>query len=386
MNDGPSGRPGDDSLPPPDGPEIGEGPLLALVQFPGVLRLHRPSGSSGGEPVPDLEGLHRLADRRPRTAREVGLLMATLARTVAEVHRAGVAHGSLTPGAVLVDDRGRPVLRDFGRARRITTPDEGRHDVTGLVDLTETLMAQLERAPDSEEARRRRRLRRSLRRSEPTSAIDLSDRLASTVRPFDADGQGTSGQETDGDHRPDPDDPVPVQPTSDRALRARVLTRVRATRPDRRIRLAAATGLLGVLMGAGWLLAGDQDRADPPPEAGRPAAGTSTATPDSLPVPPTGSPEVVHDGWTYRVGLPGDVAVLRSCEGQASVWLLRPSTGDLYRFDHLAEADPVSTAPLRHDPGATDLSVHRAGDCDHLRLGFPDGTHVELTDTVAAAD
>ena len=67
-----------------------------------------------------------------------------------------------------------------------------------------------------------------------------------------------------------------------------------------------------------------------------------------------------------------------TCDGQVSVWLLRPSTGGLYRFDELADAGPVSTAPLRYAPGATGLSVHRVLDCDHVHLELPGDTHVEV--------
>ena len=46
-------------------------------------------------------------------------MLAPIAAAVAELHRVGVAHGTVTARSVLFDERGAPVLASFGRARII---------------------------------------------------------------------------------------------------------------------------------------------------------------------------------------------------------------------------------------------------------------------------
>jgi len=49
-------------------------------------------------------------------------------------------------------------------------------------------------------------------------------------------------------------------------------------------------------------------------------------------------------GTSYRIGQPGDLAYFVPCLDNQRVVLLRPSTGDLFIFDHLAEAGAPRTA------------------------------------------
>jgi len=340
-----------------------EGPLLSAVQLPGVVRiLPRKGDRDAGAPAPDLEGLKPLTAMPPRSARDVCLLMALLSRTVAEVHRSGVVHRSLGPSAVLVDPHDRPVLRGFTHARHSTDPADQAIDVTALRSLATGLLTELGRAPDGDEVRGRRRVSRVIRKAGDGSALDLSEHLVRTLRALGHGGHAPG-------RRPEPG-PLHEGATgsgaaaADRVLRARV--RARSTGPDRRALVGLASGLAVVVVLAAAAL------------AGWPRSDSVADGPTVLPTTVVGSPEVIHHGSVYRVGRPGDVAVLRTCDGQASVWLLRPSTGGLYRFDELADAGPVSTAPLRYAPGATGLSVHRVLDCDHVHLELPGDTHVEV--------
>ena len=58
--------------------------------------------------------------------------MLTIAEAVDYAHRLGVRHLDLTPGNVLIDESGEPMVADFGRARRLdeALADEGE-DISG---------------------------------------------------------------------------------------------------------------------------------------------------------------------------------------------------------------------------------------------------------------
>ncbi|MEO9104802.1 MAG: protein kinase [Terrimesophilobacter sp.] len=60
--------------------------------------------------------LGRLLSRSQPTTAELVTILAPLARAVSELHRVGVAHGSIQPSSVLFDDSGAPVLASFGAA------------------------------------------------------------------------------------------------------------------------------------------------------------------------------------------------------------------------------------------------------------------------------
>jgi hypothetical protein len=89
-----------------------------------------------------------------------------------------------------------------------------------------------------------------------------------------------------------------------------------------------------------------------------PEAGT-TAGPDGEALPLATDPATIEiDGVAYTVGRPGDVALAApsSCD-DAEVVLLRPATGALYAFDHLATpGGPVTGELVGHAAGAVDLA------------------------------
>jgi hypothetical protein len=74
----------------------------------------------------------RLAREGPLPQREAARLVLRIAEGMEAAHRAGVVHRDLKPSNVLLDDRGDPVVTDFGLARRVG-PDDPRMTASGAV-------------------------------------------------------------------------------------------------------------------------------------------------------------------------------------------------------------------------------------------------------------
>jgi serine/threonine protein kinase len=110
-----------------------EAALLAELDHPGVVRAH---GLLEGEApalvldlVPGGDLAERLARRGRLTPTEVVDLGVTLARTLDDLHRAGVVHRDVKPSNVLLTAEGRPVLCDLG-----TAGDPGVAGTEGYLD------------------------------------------------------------------------------------------------------------------------------------------------------------------------------------------------------------------------------------------------------------
>ena len=151
---------------------------------------------------------------------------------------------------------------------------------------------------------------------------------------------------------------------SDRTIRARV--RSAPTGPSQ---LAAAgfmaTGLL-ILAAATIAFFLSRGTGEPPPEP--------------PPLVMEGGPVVTYMGTSYRIGRPGDVSVVRSCDGQATAWLLRPSTGAIYRFEAWATDEMVIADPIRIVIGGQSLRLAHSLGCTDVHVETTDGRSVPLTD------
>jgi len=109
-----------------------EAQAAARMQHPNIVAIHEVGASDElnyfsmqlvrGESLAALCGRERRLDPR-RAAR----LVRTIAEAVDYAHRLGVLHLDLKPGNVLIDERGEPLVADFGLARRLdeTLPGEG---------------------------------------------------------------------------------------------------------------------------------------------------------------------------------------------------------------------------------------------------------------------
>jgi|TARA_B100001105_G_scaffold43980_1_gene32277 hypothetical protein len=93
-----------------------------------------------------------------------------------------------------------------------------------------------------------------------------------------------------------------------------------------------------------------------------------------------GGPVVAYMGTSYQIGRPGDVAVVRSCDGRATAWLLRPSTGAVYRFETWATDQMVITEPIRIVAGGESLRLAHSLGCTDVHVDTADGRVVPLTE------
>ncbi|MFO0635935.1 MAG: serine/threonine-protein kinase [Nannocystaceae bacterium] len=126
-----------------------EAQAMARVSHPNVVAVYD-VGEQDGELFLAMElvrgrTLRAWLDQRPRTWREVASVFAGAARGLAAAHAAGLVHRDFKPENVLVDERGRVCVVDFGLVARGTTRNEPLlegaavpQDVTSSIPLAGT--------------------------------------------------------------------------------------------------------------------------------------------------------------------------------------------------------------------------------------------------------
>ena len=407
--------------------EVGdfEAGILSAIQMPGVVPLSesgRPGPGTGAATSSD--GLVPLPDRPPLDSHAVCVLGASLSRTVAEVHRAGIVHGAISLPVLLVDELGRPVLAGFGTASRSTSPDARALDAGDLVSLLKVLVDRLPGSADSSESRNRRRTGRLLDDLDGSAPIDISDGLTGLARSFGsgATNQTTAvaeppGAEPSGAETQDPEpleagagvEPdqtiqeshtVPVDPPSDEEGRpeaspgredpgagqwntsgAASVGGQNAAGSDRTIRARVRSASTGPsqLATAGFMAAGLLIMAAAT-IAFLLSRGTDQPPPEPVPLVMEGGPVLTYLGTSYQLGRPGDVAVVRTCDGRATAWLLRPSTGAIYRFEAWATDEMLTVDPIRIVLGGQSLRLAHSLGCTDVHVETTDGRYVPLTD------
>jgi class 3 adenylate cyclase/tetratricopeptide (TPR) repeat protein/predicted Ser/Thr protein kinase len=84
--------------------------------------------------------LSAVADSYAERPRDAAVLVRKLALALEETHARGIIHRDLKPSNVLLDQRGEPVVMDFGLARRVETTDSAL-SVQGMILGTPTYMS-----------------------------------------------------------------------------------------------------------------------------------------------------------------------------------------------------------------------------------------------------
>ena len=98
-------------------------------------------------------------------------------------------------------------------------------------------------------------------------------------------------------------------------------------------------------------------------------------TEDSIETPvvvSTDGPIIEHSGYRYQFGEAGDVVVVRECNGTKLPWLLRVSTGELFRFDSWAKSNIKEASLIRQIDGSSGIAVIKDPVCDQLVINKSD--------------
>jgi len=388
----------------------GEAAVLRTLAHPATVRVvdHR-SGPAGAELHLAWVGPHSLATVTGLPVATSGDLVAQVASTVADLHRAGIVHGRLTADHVLLGAGGRAVLTGFADARR----GDPAGDVAALGALLSRLVAPHEGGPVIPESRRARGGDGGRR----AALLTLADRAQAddpAVRPTAAE-LATALRQVAGPppkrHRPPRAHPHPeVAIRSGGKSPDLIASSPRRGRTLAGIALGAAVA--ATVAAATWITPSSAESGEEavPTTTVVPAESTTTApttstttttTTTTAPAPPTTSARscppvagsaadvdgdgcaepisidgerVTVDQTTWLAGRSGDIAIVGDwdCDGRATVASLRASTGEVFVFDRWersltvdATAEVVGATALRAvDPdgdGCAALVADRPG-------------------------
>lgn len=302
----------------------------------------------GGAPVTQLVALRESDDRTDLVMRDAGAIhlgaptgcspaalhAAVTAATAAveQLHASGWSHGAICGDHLVVDEVGRVTLCSLGSARPLCDdPDAIQEDLAQLRAVIDRLGHHRDPSWNRAASREWQRLHRRL---------------------VHHDGTGPS-----------------------RSVAALVGG-------------AVALGLVSLVLGA---LTQDPDESHAAPLTTAPLTTAPTTTAASTAAPSTAAPPTTAaatdgrllrvDGRVYRAGQPGDVLAIHdaNCTGRPQVLLLRPGTGEVFRFDRWPEADqPVRARLQLIAPGAERFDTVRRDGCVIARLVHRDGSTSEV--------
>jgi serine/threonine protein kinase len=108
-----------------------EAQAVASLDHPNILPIYEVSESEDGLPFFSMKfaekgSLQETAASLPGQPRKCVQLMAKVARAVEYAHSRGVLHRDIKPGNILLNDRGEPLVSDFGLAKLL----DGNNDLT----------------------------------------------------------------------------------------------------------------------------------------------------------------------------------------------------------------------------------------------------------------
>ncbi|MEO8694273.1 MAG: hypothetical protein ABI658_12195 [Acidimicrobiales bacterium] len=293
-----------------------EADLLRRSAHPGVVAIVSfTSEANGAELVLTAPSEHTVAEQMPDTLRACLDFVAAIAEIVADLHALGIAHCAIRPDHVLVAPHGQPVLCGFGDAQSVVDPQLFSADVVAIGELLAWLARRM--PADQRNARR------------VSTAVASSRERGVTARALSfalADGRRDSG-------------------------------RSRPSTAGRRPAMVALLVLAAIATGIA-LVTGD----GPPPSAK--VATTVATTGSNVVAAAADTPRVEIRGVAYQVGQPGDLAYFVPCDDEQRVVVVRPGTGDIFVFDHLAEPGAPRTAQsVGRIAGALEIIPSEDGTC-----------------------
>ena len=333
--------------------------VLEALAHPGVVRLIQETdgASSPSEIVTSLVIGRRLADARDLTTEEIAGIGASVATTLADIHRLGFVHRAVNSKHILLDAMGRPVLCGFGESRR---SDGGAAEAAGrrddLMGLTGALLSVCPPGTN-----RLVRAAARFERSQGWDGRDLAVRLVRSVPGARLPGEA-SAREPSVSKRSSP-------------------PRYRSSRS----RSAIAGGALGGVLALAvltYVVPGGHARRS---EAERPPAVCGSAVPGSC-APmiawPVGS-EIDENSRLYRIVGANPVETFLGrwgCDSTRLPVALDRKDGDIWAFDSLPAPGARTLGRLvAHIGHATGASVRsRAGGCDTLLVSRQDAAPVEI--------
>lgn len=282
-----------------------EATLLRRAAVPGVITYvsYEETRDDADEPTAELvtmaAGDETLASLPPDDEQAAAEIIAGVAAAVADLHSIGIAHRALCLEHVIVGANRRAVLCGLGSGKAVLDPALFLADTEDLAELIDQVRAPFE-------ARNR---------------VNLGlARLAAEAR---------GGELT------------PRAIAQEAALLAAT-----GNVKHRRVAGAGAKTVAAVLaVGATVAVL---------------TAGGSAARPTAEPQPPpttAAAPTIERNGVHYRIGLPGDIAVVGAWRcGDEQVALLRPATGEVFVFDEWARpGQPLEATAVARIRGAREL-------------------------------